>query len=133
MSKTIKEWFEQLPPDVRENAIANTAKHVLHQPADSLFMAINNAFVWADTPQGHEYWQAIYNGAESVFYENTPEQPIINTLEHSIDNIAVRLGMAIGLLEGWAYAMQQTGLARESWIEMLAKRTDEFVKGEAMK
>ena len=63
----------------------------------------------------------------------TTTDPLTEHLEHSIDNIAVRLGMAIGLLEGWAYAMQQTGLARESWIEMLAKRTDEFVKGEAMK
>jgi hypothetical protein len=60
----------------------------------------------------------------------TTTDPLTEHLEHSIDNIAVRLGMAIGLLEGWAYAMQQRGETREFWINMLSERTEKYIKGE---
>ena len=58
--KTIKEWFKELPPNVRQKAIANMDKRDLTKRCDSLSSAILTAFYWADSKEGHYYWEEQY-------------------------------------------------------------------------
>lgn len=60
MTKTIREWFEELPGPQRTEAIENT-KCELDNIAYSLSGAIGMSFRWDQTPQGHTYWMNIYD------------------------------------------------------------------------
>lgn len=54
--KTIKEWLEELPEPYRSQALKNVHKHLLTAKDESLSEALNGAFTWKNTPQGHDYW-----------------------------------------------------------------------------
>lgn len=58
--KTIKEWFNDLPEDVREKALRNTDDLRLESTELSLKSALIGAFAWEDTPEGGDYWGKIY-------------------------------------------------------------------------
>lgn len=58
--KTIKEWFNDLPEDVREKALKNTNEAVLKQKSINLKMALLGAFTWEFSPEGYEYWKSIH-------------------------------------------------------------------------
>ena len=62
MSKSVKEWLEELPEEIRDKAISNTKAALLEENAkdDSLKGAIAGAFIWGETPEGHKYWQEIF-------------------------------------------------------------------------
>jgi hypothetical protein len=62
---TVKNYLLQLPADVSEKAIINTQIEVLDQPCDGICDALLMAFYWDKTPQGHDYWEGIYNAYES--------------------------------------------------------------------
>ena len=49
-----------------------TADEVLHiqKVLAGDYVAIDQAFVWSDTPQGHRHWQAIYSGTSSLTEED---------------------------------------------------------------
>ena len=74
MDKKITAWLAELPSPDREKALFNME----HQPAfgleldvtfrgiknskrNSLSNALHSAFTWASTPEGVDYWQALYN------------------------------------------------------------------------
>lgn len=58
--KTAREWFEELPEDVRKKAINNSEKEGLDDiPELSLSISLFGAFVWSDTPEGHDFWSKI--------------------------------------------------------------------------
>jgi hypothetical protein len=61
MSKTAKEWFEQLPEPYRTQALENCTSDY---EDISLSEAIFGGFVWQLTPQGNEYWLGIRNRAK---------------------------------------------------------------------
>jgi hypothetical protein len=63
MSKTVKQWLEELPEEIRDQAISNTKPTLLEQDAiaESLREAISGAFIWDDSPQGHKYWEEVFN------------------------------------------------------------------------
>ena len=130
MSKTIKEWFEQLPPDVRENAMENTPLHMLDRRVDSMWMAVNNAFIWDDTPQGGLYWSAICDTASRGGYDAKNQELCICAETPDIVSTAVRLGMAVKLLEGWALAMQMEGELKDDMVNAIAKYTQRFVEAQ---
>jgi hypothetical protein len=54
--KTIKEWFEDLPKEVREKAIANTNDNLLGSRVENLKKALSGAFQWHLSPEGQNYW-----------------------------------------------------------------------------
>lgn len=62
---TVKNHLLQLPADVAEKAIINANIQVLDQRADDICDALLMAFYWDKTPQGHDYWEAIYNAYEA--------------------------------------------------------------------
>ena len=54
--KTVKDWFELLSKDIRVKAYANTYKFKLNTKESSLFKALDSSFVWANSPEGQDYW-----------------------------------------------------------------------------
>jgi hypothetical protein len=60
--KTIREWLNELPEDVRDKAIANTEENVLAiKFYTNLADALNGAFIWEESQQGFDYWNEIHD------------------------------------------------------------------------
>jgi hypothetical protein len=61
--KTAEEWFKEcLPPDIAEKAIANTKAENpedLHGEFTCLQHALENAFIWSNSPEGIGYWSEV--------------------------------------------------------------------------
>jgi len=63
--KTIREWLEELPDGYRERAIKNyDPDHDDSYIINSLWSAIVITFVWRDTPEGYDFWNAVYIWAQ---------------------------------------------------------------------
>lgn len=61
--KTIKDWLEELPEGIKEKALLNykaSPQNKEKEVVGSLSAAISGAFVWIDTPEGHEFWENLY-------------------------------------------------------------------------
>jgi hypothetical protein len=58
--KTTREWYNELPNDIKIKALANTEWTTIYSGAPKLSEALLTAFVWNDTPEGMEYWLKIY-------------------------------------------------------------------------
>jgi hypothetical protein len=58
MTKKVKNWLTQLQEPERSKAINNTICPDVY--AVCLAEAIAGAFNWENTPEGHEYWEAIF-------------------------------------------------------------------------
>ena len=57
-SKTIIEWFEQLPDGYRERAINNARTRAWK--CESIADALNDGFDWLSSPEGYDFWDAVY-------------------------------------------------------------------------
>lgn len=71
--KTAKEWFLTLPEPYGQMAIKNTQKEderdgsqCLYAIYYSLSAAIASAFVWADSEEGYDFWEAI---GQNAYYD----------------------------------------------------------------
>ena len=76
--KTIREWYEMLPPPYREQAIENaTERGHIYFNAKSLPDALDGGFNWSNSPQGFYSWQRVRNCAEidnfSSLLKNSPQ------------------------------------------------------------
>lgn len=65
--KTIKEWYNELPEDVREKAINNTCKRLLSKRVKNVKTALFYGFSWIGSNEGCDYW---LNVVEVVLKEN---------------------------------------------------------------
>ena len=68
--KTVKDWFELLPKDIRVKAYANTYKFKLNTKESSLFKALDSSFVWANSPEGQDYWIKAANLQFTIYKKN---------------------------------------------------------------
>jgi len=59
--KTTREWYNELPNDIKIKALANTKWTTIDSNDASLSTALLAAFVWADTPEGIDYWSEVYD------------------------------------------------------------------------
>ena len=65
-TKTIEQWFNELPEPYRSQALENTLNQCgekkLKFPAHSIKFALLTGFLWTDTPkeQGHRYWEKLF-------------------------------------------------------------------------
>lgn len=59
IEKPIKEWYSELPSDVKEKALNNLRYNRGDIMAIDLFDAICQGFIWKNTPEGEEYWKGI--------------------------------------------------------------------------
>ena len=73
--KTVLQWFQQLPEQIKLQAIANTLPQRLEPKEPSLVAAIAGAFSWSSTPQGSDYWFEIKARAANGEF-NTPDDTI---------------------------------------------------------
>lgn len=56
--KTYREYFmKKLSPEDAAEAIKNTHVNLIDRPAQSFELAILQGFTWAESPQGHEFWE----------------------------------------------------------------------------
>lgn len=62
--KTVFDYLNELPADIASKALINANRDVLAHEADSIPDALQCAFVWDKSPQGHDYWAAIFNAFE---------------------------------------------------------------------
>lgn len=65
-AKTIKEWFAELPEEIRARAEKNLGDYGPGRswPIESLSDAITQGFIWSDTLEGSDFWINIYDRAE---------------------------------------------------------------------
>lgn len=73
MTKTIREWFDELPEPQRSQAIENMHKTLQNKVIPSLSMAIRAGFQWSGSTQGFIYWRNI--AAEILDKESKQSQP----------------------------------------------------------
>ena len=69
--KTVREWLNELPELIRSRAIRNAEdyhKPFLDESEIRLRQAVSGAFIWHETPEGYEFWNAVAMG-------ETPELP----------------------------------------------------------
>ena len=71
MEKTIKEWLETLPEPIRTEALENAYNSAIGYLRHSLSSALSDAFWWADSIQGSDYWEDIYDRAEAGEFNNS--------------------------------------------------------------
>jgi hypothetical protein len=66
MNKTVKELFNELPPEIRKRAIANVVKQhgmeKLDERYSGLQSTINHTMHWAETPEGEDFWVKVHDG-----------------------------------------------------------------------
>jgi hypothetical protein len=72
MSKTIKEWLEELPEGYRERALANTYKSLLEAHDVSMVKALTRGFVWGKSQERFDFWADV----ESHYATGTPLPPL---------------------------------------------------------
>ena len=68
--KTIKDFIEMFPDDQKRLIYFNMADQhkelKLNSEATSIAHALTLSFHWASSPQGDDYWRAIYDRLEKV-------------------------------------------------------------------
>lgn len=62
---TVKDQLLKLPADIAEKALINARSTAIFIESDSICDALLCAFYWDQTPQGHDYWEAIFNAYEA--------------------------------------------------------------------
>ncbi len=77
MSKTIKEWFNELPEGYRERAIKNTQESRMNTHEPTMVEVIYRSFRWSGTPEGHAFWSAV----KDHYAKGTPLPPLPNSSE----------------------------------------------------
>ena len=71
--KTNAQWYLMLQEPYRMQALNNAEKEdQLGREAESLASALC-AFPWDNTPQGHKYWNTVYNQAREGEYSGEGE------------------------------------------------------------
>lgn len=76
--KTVAAWLETLPEPYRTQAIDNMLERRKTELETSLRLAIANAFVWDETPQGYDYWASVAVGGFHFI------QGVVNQIDLSV-------------------------------------------------
>lgn len=77
--KTIKEWLEMLNEPERSEALDNCDNdypYTGHAECESLYDSLSDGFIYYKTPQGHNYWQKIYNSLKNNTYKFNNENKL---------------------------------------------------------
>ena len=60
MLKTRIKWLNDLSEPYRSQAIENNGSKSRNQMTSSLKDALLSGFIWAESPQGHSYWESLF-------------------------------------------------------------------------
>ncbi len=70
---TIRGWLETLPDGYRERALANLGASIAgDEIRGDLGDALAGAFVWGDSPEGHDFWSLVSRGELPPLPEPAP-------------------------------------------------------------
>ena len=83
MEKTVREWFDYLPNNVKQKALNSVNSSRLNEKVKSLYSAINT-FSWAHTDEGYTYWSKI---------EEDIERGVFDKIEIPIKGIKKKLSL----------------------------------------
>jgi hypothetical protein len=72
--KSTKQWLNELPDGYRERALKNLNldDEAASMEEESIIRALNVSFVWYDSPEGHDFWNAV----QEHYLEGTPLPPL---------------------------------------------------------
>jgi len=57
--KTIGEWFELMPLDIKEKALSYTEDETLNEVRENFEHALKASFIFKRTTEGQDYWYQI--------------------------------------------------------------------------
>jgi len=77
MSKTVMEFLNDLPPDVREKALNNLNQNQ-EMPVENMQEALIEAFDWEDGKDGPFYWASVWLEYYKESNENLNKKPKFN-------------------------------------------------------
>ena len=86
MKKTIVEWLLLLSEPFKTQALLNAKPNFFALPKDSLALALDMAFDWEDSPQGHKYWERLHKTA--VSHEDFHKWPELEQLRAICSSMA---------------------------------------------
>ena len=92
MSKTIQEWLMELPDGYRERALANMDEEDKNMVKESMSDAINNSFLWSESPEGRNFWEQV----DDHYVHGTPLPPLYEQPDFSSQKTRV-----IGIATNW--------------------------------
>lgn len=66
--RTVKQWMDKLNPSLKKKALKNIKDQYPNDLKDkkSYFSEAIDVFMWDETPEGHDFWQAIYVEAKKL-------------------------------------------------------------------
>lgn len=76
-SKKVSEWLSQLPDPYREQALCNVfllGNGNGDEVVESIEKALTGSFLWANSPQGGEYWSKLLDMIISEEYRHNNPQ-----------------------------------------------------------
>lgn len=62
-----KDYYNLLPTEIRERALANTNYGMLNIDNVNIIEAIAGGFSWKETPEGFEYWADIHEAIDDFY------------------------------------------------------------------
>lgn len=62
-----KDYYNLLPTEIKEKAIANTDKNSLNSNINNIHEAIAGGFFWDTSPEGDKYWMNVYEIIDSMY------------------------------------------------------------------
>lgn len=66
MSKQVKEWFQQLPDEIRDKAFLNLNSHMAAEECKTLSGALRVGFDWVKSNEGWGFWKNAIEGIYKV-------------------------------------------------------------------
>jgi hypothetical protein len=73
---TVLYWLQQLPEPYLSEALKYVREDTKNLECSEFYRAIDKAFTWSDTPQGHDYWSELGRKLEN----NIPLEPVVETV-----------------------------------------------------
>ena len=74
MTTTIQQHLKKLKPAHRDAALSNMDPSGMTAPAKSITQAINQAFIWTQSPEGYDFWDGICLELITGTYHFTEEE-----------------------------------------------------------
>lgn len=75
-TRTTKEWLDTLPEPYRSQALMNTPYEGWGEDRRDLEDALWGAFIWEDSPEGHNYWKSLAVRAEDGEFDIPEADPV---------------------------------------------------------
>ena len=107
--KTALEWFQELPKEICDKAIANTKKEDLKNRYTAGSAALTLSFAWSNTPEGVDYWNLVCKDFEAKERQCGPNESIDYCIEKYPQMMAEFQAITLKMLETFAAKQRNYG------------------------